>query len=103
MHCFHVAKNNTCGIYDFILILMVSYWHQLRQAEHTPSQERIAVIFESFEKKEYFEMIVNCKLWSSCLSRKVLKASFSHARYHHDYSNPLHIRKKHVFPTCLLT
>ena len=48
-------------------------------------------------------MIVNCKSWSSCLSRKVLKASLPHARYHHDYSNPLHIRKQHVFPTCLLT
>ena len=49
----------------------------------------------------YLEMI--CKLWSSCLGLNVLKASFPHARYHHDYSNPLHIRKHHVFPTYLLT
>ena len=43
------------------------------------------------------------KLWSYCLSRKVLKSSFPHASYRHDCSNPLHIRKQHVFPTCLLT
>ena len=44
-----------------------------------------------------------CKLWSSCLGLNVLKASFPHARYYHDYSNPLHIRKPHGFPTYLLT
>ena len=36
------------------------------------------------------------------LSRHV-KASFTHARYYHDYSNPLHTGKQHVFPTYLLT
>ena len=51
--------------------------------------------------KKHLEMI--CNLWSSCLGLNVLKASFPHACYYHDYSNPLHIRKQHVFPTCLLT
>ena len=44
-----------------------------------------------------------CKLWSSYLSPSVLKASFPHTRYYHDYSNPLHIQKQHVFPIYLLT
>ena len=51
--------------------------------------------------KKYLEII--CKLWSSCISLNMLKASFPQARYHHDYSNPLHIRKQHVFPIYLLT
>ena len=58
------------------------------------------MIFCSLQKK-YLEVI--CKLWSSCLGLNVLKASFPHARYYHDYSNPLHIRKQHVFPAYLLT
>ena len=44
-----------------------------------------------------------CKLWSSYLRPSVLKASFPHERYYHDYSNPLHTRKQYVFPTYLLT
>ena len=43
------------------------------------------------------------KLGPSCLGLNVLKASFPHARYYHDYSNPLYMRKQHVFPTYLLT
>ena len=45
---------------------------------------------------------MTCKLWSSCLDLNLLKASFPHTRYNHDYSNPLHIRKQHVSPTFLL-
>ena len=57
--------------------------------------EQIPVIFYYFVKK-YLEMI--CKLLSSCLGLNVLKASFPHTCYYHDNSNPLHIRKQHVFP-----
>ena len=44
-----------------------------------------------------------CQLGSSRLRLNVLKALFPHARYYHDHSNPLHIRKQHVFPTYILT
>ena len=33
----------------------------------------------------------------------MLKAPFPHARYYHDYSYPLYIRKQHVFQTYLLS
>ena len=50
----------------------------------------------------FWRLKMICKLWLSCLGLNVLKASFPHARHCHDYSNPLHIRKQHVFPTYLL-